>query len=77
MCERLLFKTRERGKKERKWDPEGGFAGVVISVFPGFGCGWRWDVHPGIWGEVRGWQGCSQPGGAGADWALLFIGPKK
>lgn len=59
MCERLVFKTREGGKKEIKREPEGGFARVVMSVFLGFGCGWCWDVHPGIWGEVRGfpWGG--------------------
>lgn len=87
-----MFKTRERGKNEIKWESEGGFAGacagVVMSVFLGFGCSCCWDVCPGIWGEARGvppvWrgrQGCSQQGGlpvgAGSDWALLFIGPKK
>ena len=52
------LKHGKGAKNERKWELLGSFAracaGVVVSVFPGFGCGCCRDVGPRVWGEARG-----------------------
>lgn len=75
-----MFKTRERGKNGRNWDPGAAFAGVVLAVSSGFSCGCCWGEAkgcPGVGGAAGVLAAGGLSSGAGRDRALLFTGEKK